>query len=141
MAGPAKKRAQAEKNNSASSEQRSSGGSGGRDATPRSTPKSIPRLDGTRERIIPEGKAPADYSKITDLKNISEFLGLAGWYTARGVSPPISLLFPFLFVFHACEAMHMHHAGFHGVQTLHVPPFCCLALPRRSLHSNSMMGI
>jgi hypothetical protein len=32
-----------------------------------------------------------EYSKETDLKNISEFLGLGGWYTACGVSVPPSL--------------------------------------------------
>lgn len=54
-----------------------------RDATQRSAPKSISRLDGNRD---PSARNAVDYTKPTDLKNLSEFLGIAGWYTARGVS-------------------------------------------------------
>jgi len=80
MAGPAKKRAQAEKKPEGSSNGSSSAS---RDPTQRSVPKSIPRLDGNRD---PGVGGVLDYTKPTDLKNISEFLGLAGWYQARGVS-------------------------------------------------------
>lgn len=82
MAGPAKQRAQRERQ-----PQGSSGASSAesRDPTQRSAPKCIPRLDGNRD---PTGILPGvlDYTKPTDLKNISDFLGIAGWYTARGVS-------------------------------------------------------
>src|SRR4051812_6300263 len=89
MAGPAKKRAQAEKKASSSSDtQQSSRGSAGRyDATQRSSPTSIPRLDGNRDP--PEktsGIPPVEYSQQKDLKNLSDFLGMGGWYVARGVS-------------------------------------------------------
>jgi eukaryotic translation initiation factor 2C len=81
MAGPPKKRAQAEKKPDGSSNGSSSGS---RDPTQRSALQSIPRLDGNRD---PSGRlAAVEYTVPTDLKNISDFLGLAGWYTARGVS-------------------------------------------------------
>ena len=85
MAGPAKKRAEAEKQPSGSS----GGSSGSRDPTQRSMTKSIPRLDGNRD---PSTLRPIDYAQAKDLKNLSEFLGMAGWYAARGVStnPPTS---------------------------------------------------
>ncbi|KAJ4291053.1 Protein argonaute [Kalmusia sp. IMI 367209] len=84
MAGPPKRRAQVEKK-STSSAGDSSGHS--RDATERSAPKSIPRLDGNRDPAVKNpGHNPVDYSKPTDLKNISEALGFAGWCIARGVS-------------------------------------------------------
>ena len=79
MAGPAKKRAQAEKQSNGSSNGSSSQS---RDPTQRSAPKSIPR-DGNRD---PNVRAPVEYTDPRDLKNISDFLGMAGWYQARGVS-------------------------------------------------------
>jgi eukaryotic translation initiation factor 2C len=81
MAGPVKKRAIAEKQPQNGSSHGSSSAS--RDPTQRSAPQSIPRLDGNRD---PSLAGVLDYTRPTDLKNISEFLGLAGWYTARGVS-------------------------------------------------------
>ena len=80
MAGPAKKRAQADKQPNGSSNGSSSES---RDPTQRSVPKPIPRLDGNRDPSI---KAVVDYANPNDLKNISDFLGLGGWYAARGVS-------------------------------------------------------
>lgn len=80
MAGAQKKRAREERKPEGSSNGSSSES---RDPTQRSVPKSIPRLDGNRD---PSRGNPVDYSKPTDLKNISDFLGIAGWYTARGVS-------------------------------------------------------
>jgi len=80
MAGPAKKRAQAEKQSNGSSNGSSSES---RDPTQRSAPKSIPRVDGNRD---PNVRACVDYTDPRDLKNISDFLGIAGWYQARGVS-------------------------------------------------------
>jgi hypothetical protein len=80
MAGPAKKHAKNEKKPQGSSNGSSSAS---RDPTQRSAPKSITRLDGNRD---PSVNGVLDYTRPTDLKNISEFLGLAGWYAARGVS-------------------------------------------------------
>ncbi|CAN9089423.1 unnamed protein product [Alternaria alternata] len=85
MAGPAKKRAQAEKQSNGSSNGSSSQS---RDPTQRSAPKSIPRLDGNRD---PNVRAPVEYTDPRDLKNISDFLGMAGWYQARGITIPGSL--------------------------------------------------
>ncbi|KAF1839791.1 Piwi-domain-containing protein [Decorospora gaudefroyi] len=85
MAGPPKTRAQAEKQSDSSSNGSSSAS---RDPTQRSETKSIPRLDGNRD---PNIKYAVDYTVATDLKNISDFLGLAGWYTARGITIPSSL--------------------------------------------------
>ncbi|KAF2278534.1 Piwi-domain-containing protein [Westerdykella ornata] len=84
MAGPAKARAQAEKKPSASSDSQPSGETG-----QRTTQRSIPRLDGNRDRL--PGLHAVDYTKHTDLKNLSEFLGAGGWYTARGFEIPDSL--------------------------------------------------
>lgn len=95
MARPSKRQAQVEKKSSGSSDtQQSSRESGGRniDATQRSTPKSIPRLDGNRDPGVVSANPPVNYSKETDLKNISDVLGMAGWYTARGVSSLLSNL-------------------------------------------------
>lgn len=77
MGGPPKKHAEREKPYGNASKSSSSGG-----ATERSTLRSVPRLDGTREGEV----AAVDYSQPNDLKNISEFLGIGGWYKARGVS-------------------------------------------------------
>ncbi|KAH8727196.1 Piwi domain-containing protein [Phaeosphaeriaceae sp. PMI808] len=81
MAGAKKHRAQAEKKPEDSS---NSSSSGSRDATQRS----IPRLDGNRD---PNARGVLEYTKPTDLKNMSEFLGLTGWYAARGVKLPRGL--------------------------------------------------
>ncbi|KAF2263506.1 Piwi-domain-containing protein [Lojkania enalia] len=89
MAGPAKKRAVIEKQSSGSSDGKASSGHDG--ATQRSSPKSIPRLDGNRDPTIGRGIAPIEYSRTNDLKNISEFLGMKGWYAARGLQLPDSL--------------------------------------------------
>jgi eukaryotic translation initiation factor 2C len=90
MGGPAKQRA------SAGKPQGSSNGSSSasRDPTQRSERKSIPRLDGNRDPI----ETCVDKMRPTDLKNISEFLGLDGWYAARGVSTNTLLSQPA----HAC---------------------------------------
>jgi hypothetical protein len=80
MAGPAKKRAQVEKQSGDSS---NGSASHSHDLTQRSAPKSIPRLDGNRDPAV---RKAVDYTTPNDLKNISEFLGMRGWYAARGVS-------------------------------------------------------
>ncbi|KAH3910556.1 hypothetical protein HBI56_202860 [Parastagonospora nodorum] len=85
MGGPTlRRRAQAE-NQGFSSDGSSSAS---RDPTQRSEPKSINKLDGNRD---PSANGVLDYTRPTDLKNISEFLGLAGWYTARGIDIPKAL--------------------------------------------------
>jgi eukaryotic translation initiation factor 2C len=88
MAGPKKPQSQKEKPSSGSSTESS------QNPTNRSTARSIPRLDGNRDPNLEfrrPGESAIDYTKPNDLKNISEFLGLGGWYTARGVSVPSSL--------------------------------------------------
>lgn len=85
MGGPPNKRAQAEKQSNGSS----NGSSESRNATQQSAPKSIPRLDGNRD---PGMRKPVEYMATNDLKNLSEFLGLEGWYKARGVRIICSLL-------------------------------------------------
>jgi hypothetical protein len=87
MGGPAKRRAHTEQQAASSS---GGSSSASRDPTQRSEPKSIPRLDGNRDPGA--GRIPTEYSKPTDLKNISEALGLGGWYAARGVSANSLLL-------------------------------------------------
>jgi eukaryotic translation initiation factor 2C len=83
MGGASKRRALTEKDHGSSTG--SSGNS--RDATERSAPKSIPRLDGNRDPVPTNGgRLAIDYSRPQDLKNISEALGYAGWCVARGVS-------------------------------------------------------
>ncbi|EMD96783.1 hypothetical protein COCC4DRAFT_142403 [Bipolaris maydis ATCC 48331] len=79
MAGPVKKRAEVEKKSSDSS---NDSASQSRDLTQRSS-RSIPRLDGNRD---PSDRKVIDYTVPNDLKNLSEFLGMRGWYAARGVN-------------------------------------------------------
>jgi hypothetical protein len=118
MGAPAKKRAQAEKVSAGSPSQPSSDGS---------TPKSIPRLDGNRDPGILAGRAPVDYSRPNDLKNISDFLGLAGWYAARGVSPFFSCEF-----IHACSDFLESNTAPSPLQTdLHLAACYCLLLSFR----------
>jgi eukaryotic translation initiation factor 2C len=78
MAGPPKQRASAGKPQGGSN----GSSSASHDSTQRSEPKSLPRLDGNRDNI----ETCVDKMRPTDLKNISEFLGMDGWYAARGVS-------------------------------------------------------
>ena len=82
MGGPSKRRAQAEHKGTSSS---------GNSSGPSRDPKSVDRMDGNRDPVLPTGpglsKMPAiDYSRPQDLKNISEALGYSGWCIARGVS-------------------------------------------------------
>lgn len=81
MAGPAKVRTASQKQQQQQQTAGSSGDSSSRDPTQRS----INRFDGNRD---PHGHGAGvmDYTRPNDLKNLSEFLGMAGWYTARGVS-------------------------------------------------------
>lgn len=143
MAGPAKKRAQAEKTTSSSSDtQQSSREDAGR--TQRSTPKSIPRLDGNKDPAVSHAdpnRAPIDYSRANDLKNISDFLGMAGWYVARGVRPNF-FLSPLP---HRSSSSWIMHAGTRHAQRIepYPPPtlvshLCVLYL--LCLRSRGLMG-
>jgi|SRR5690242_1024598 len=49
------------------------------------TQRSINKFDGNKDPHG-HGKGVLDYTRPNDLKNLSEFLGMGGWYTARGVS-------------------------------------------------------
>ncbi|KAF2008199.1 eukaryotic translation initiation factor 2C 2 [Amniculicola lignicola CBS 123094] len=92
MGGPSKRHARAEKKASGSGPGSSEGQQSSSNAlTQRSTPRSIPRIDGNRDPVAIGGRIPVEYSKANDLKNISEFLGMAGWYVARGYAIPDSL--------------------------------------------------
>ncbi|KAJ4987318.1 eukaryotic translation initiation factor 2c [Stagonosporopsis vannaccii] len=87
MAGPPKRRTQSQKKQQQQQAARSADNStASRDPTQRS----INKFDGNKDPHG-HGKGVEDYTRPNDLKNISEFLGLAGWYTARGLSIPSSL--------------------------------------------------
>lgn len=90
MVGAAKRRADRETAECAQSEPSVSS-----ESTQR-TLQDISGLDGARDPVYVR-RVPEEYSKITDLKNISEALGIGGWYVARGVST--NDLFPFLLFF------------------------------------------
>jgi hypothetical protein len=81
MAGPAKQRAQKEKQQQQAARSSNDSSSASRDPTQRS----INKYDGNKD---PHGHGAGvlEYTRPNDLKNLSEFLGMAGWYTARGVS-------------------------------------------------------
>lgn len=83
MAGPAKNRNDAQKKQQQQQQaaRSSDNSSSSRDPTQRS----INKFDGNKD---PHGHGAGvmDYTRANDLKNLSEFLGMAGWYTARGVS-------------------------------------------------------
>ena len=107
MAGPAKQRAQAQKQQQQQAARSKDSSSASRDPTQRS----IPKFDGNKD---PHGHGAGvmEYTRPNDLKNLSEFLGMGGWYTARGVSANA-----FLHSAYACVqakqtlAMHPHHAN------------------------------
>lgn len=63
------------------------GSSSGGSSSGRSAPASIPRLDGNRDPAVTResGTAMGNCNE-KDVKNVSEYLGLTGWYKARGVS-------------------------------------------------------
>ncbi|KAF2641273.1 Piwi-domain-containing protein [Massarina eburnea CBS 473.64] len=88
MGAPPRRRAQAEKKGTSSSDNSSSNNS--RNATTLSSEKAISRLDGNRDPAAAR-RIPVEYSKPTDLKNISDFLGIGGWYAARGQAVPETL--------------------------------------------------
>lgn len=87
MAGPAKSRSNAQKQQQQQAARSSDNSSSSRGPTQRS----INKFDGNKD---PHGHGTGvmDYTRPNDLKNLSEFLGMSGWYTARGVSAntPIS---------------------------------------------------
>lgn len=99
MAGPSKRRALDEKKKTSSS------GDSSTPSNEKSTTQSIPRVDGNRDpgagTIV--GRHAVDYSQPGDLKNLSEALGMAGWYTARGVSTNAILFLPSTFSSASCS--------------------------------------
>ena len=98
MAGPAKQRAQKEKQ-----QQQATRSSNDSSASRDPTQRSINKYDGNKD---PHGHGAGvlEYTRLNDLKNLSEFLGMAGWYTARGVS--------------ANALSHSIYAYIHTIQTL-----------------------
>ena len=86
MAGAPKQRARREKQ-----QQQQARSSDNSSASRDPTQRSINKYDGNKD---PHGHGTGvmDYTRPNDLKNLSEFLGMSGWYTARGVSAnaPIS---------------------------------------------------
>ncbi|KAF2018363.1 eukaryotic translation initiation factor 2C 2, partial [Aaosphaeria arxii CBS 175.79] len=84
MAGPGKKRAGQEKAASSSTDTQQSS----RDTAQQGTAKPIAAYDGHGDS---SALVPINYSNERDLKNISEFLGMAGWYAARGSTIPQGL--------------------------------------------------
>lgn len=112
---PAKRRAQNEKK----SEDSSQGSSESRDPTQRSAPKSIPRVDGNRDPTV----GVLDYTRPNDLKNLSEFLGLGGWYAARGVStntPSVSAHF----CTHSCMHLPAQTLSAPNTSPMQTRPYC-----------------
>ncbi|KAF2201527.1 Piwi-domain-containing protein [Delitschia confertaspora ATCC 74209] len=89
MAGPNKKRADTVKKSSGHSKGQDSRGSS--DNMPRSSPKRIGNFDGANDSGSVKKRKPEDYIPKRDLLNISDFLGMQGWYAARGVEIPNSL--------------------------------------------------
>lgn len=83
MAAGAKKRYAG---NEAKPKHESSNGSSSGEASRDPTQRAIKAFDGNRDPSIPDGRRPIDYMTTGSLKNLSEFLGAAGWYAARGVS-------------------------------------------------------
>ncbi|UPX19247.1 Protein argonaute [Ascochyta rabiei] len=90
MAGPAKSRAQKEKQQQKQQQQQTRSSNDSSSASRDPTQRSINKLDGNKD---PQGHGQGvlDYTKPNDLKNLSEFLGISGWYTARGHSVPAAL--------------------------------------------------
>ena len=86
MAGPAKQRAQKEKQQQ---QQQAGFFNESSSASHDPTQHSINKPNGNKD---PHGHGVGvmDYTKPNDLKNLSEFLGMSGWYTARGVSTNVS---------------------------------------------------
>ena len=153
MAGPAKQRAQAQKQQQQQAARSKDSSSASRDPTQRS----IPKFDGNKD---PHGHGAGvmEYTRPNDLKNLSEFLGMGGWYTARGVSANA-----FLHSAYACVQANPCHAPtsckhctlerrphtrwMHGINTPssthHLPSTSC-TLPicsRKILHLHSSLPI
>jgi len=93
MAGPAKQRAQKEKQQ----QQQAGSSNNSSSASCDPTPHSIDKSNGNKD---PNGHGVGvmDYTKPNDLKNLSEFLGMSGWYTARGVSTNAFASSPYMHV-------------------------------------------
>ena len=55
--------------------------------------------------------APKDYTDERTLKTIGDFLGFAGWYTARGVSQTAYFIFSLVIIY----VMPCEHASCDGI--------------------------
>lgn len=84
MAGPSKLRKNKEEKQQ-QKQQREEASSADNSSGSRPTQRSINKFDGNRD---PDGHGVGvlEYTRPNDLKNLSEFLGFAGWCAARGVS-------------------------------------------------------
>jgi len=99
MAGPAKNRTQQQKQQQQQAARSSDNSSSSRHQP---TQRSINKFDGNKDPIGHGASLkPIDYTRPNDLKNLSEFLGMAGWAAARGVSTNAPIL--------ACICMHAHN--------------------------------
>ncbi|KAF3005095.1 hypothetical protein E8E13_009910 [Curvularia kusanoi] len=85
MAGPSKQRVQRQEK-----QQKQQARSADNSSASRPTQGSINKYDGNRDPDSP-GQGVMDYTRLNDLKNLSEFLGMAGWCVARGFAIPSSL--------------------------------------------------
>lgn len=94
MAGPAKQRVQKEKQQQ---EQQAGFSNESSSTSCDPAPHSADKPNGNKD---PNGHGVGvmDYTKPNDLKNLSEFLGMSGWYTARGVSTNLSTPSPYMHV-------------------------------------------
>lgn len=119
MAGPAKKRGQKEKQT-----QQQAGSSQDSSASRDPTQRSINKLDGNKD---PQGHGAGvmEYTKEGDLKNLSEFLGISGWYTARGVSANTLLPKPM----YACIANVCMSCTIHTLVHLTPSSVCTFSMP------------
>lgn len=87
MAGPASAQKQKQKQQKQQQQQQqpAARSADNSSASRNPTQRSINKFDGNKDPHG-HGKGVLDYTRPNDLKNLSEFLGMGGWYTARGVS-------------------------------------------------------
>lgn len=85
MAGPAKQRAKKERDQKRQQQQQTDSSNDSSSASRDPTQRSINKFDGNKDPLG-HGSCAVDHSRPNDMKNLSEFLGISGWYTARGVS-------------------------------------------------------
>jgi eukaryotic translation initiation factor 2C len=105
MAGPSKLRNHKEEKKQ-QKQQREEARSADNSSGSRPTERSIDKFDGNRD---PDGhgRGVMEYTRLNDLKNLSEFLGFAGWCAARGVSANAPVPHPA----YACRQTNGSHAS------------------------------